>query len=263
MKVIQLSDIHLTDGYSSFLYGINPHLRLQEALKSINQYHSDADFIAITGDLADKASLKTYEIFKKISDESKLPIYPILGNHDKRDIFASCFPEFLSDGFVQYVIKKNDKVHIFLDTLVEDRSYGELCLSRMSWLKDRLEEYGDNLVYIYMHHHPIDSSMQEFDSVANFRSSEEFWGLLAKHTNVKHISFGHLHRIMHSTKHNISLHCTRGTTFQVSYQPRSEVEYLTNEENPTYAIIESMSDESVRVHHHEFMSEDKFYLGDC
>ena len=263
VKVIQLSDIHLTAEDNASLYGINPYYRLEEALKSIYVHHSDADFITITGDLTDSASSKAYAILKDMLDKNELPIYPILGNHDKRDIFANYFPNLFNDGFVQYVKKIDANVHIFLDTLVEDQSYGELCLNRLNWLEDRLKEYQQEPIYLYMHHHPIDSGLYEMDNNANFRSKKEFWDLLKNYKNVKHISFGHLHRIMHSQKCNISLHSTRSTSFQVAYQQESKVEYLTNEEQPTYAVIEMIEEENTRIHHHEFMNEDRFYLGDC
>ena len=262
MKIIQLSDIHLTQNDNASLYGINPYYRLKEALKSIHLHHSDADFIVITGDLTDSASPEAYAVLKDMLAKSELPIYPILGNHDKRDIFANYFPTLFDEGFVQYVKKVDRKVHIFLDTLVEDQSYGELCPKRLNWLKERLKEYKEESVYLYMHHHPIDSGLYEMDNDASFRSKKEFWNLLKKYKNIKHISFGHLHRIMHSIKQDISLHSTRSTSFQVAYQPNSKVEYLTNEEKPTYAVLEVLEDNNTRIHHHEFMDEDRFYKGD-
>jgi 3',5'-cyclic AMP phosphodiesterase CpdA len=262
MKIIQLSDLHLIGNKNKSLYGIDPNFRLKKALKSIEKNHSDAKFIVITGDLTDNASIQSYKFLAEIIKNCTIPIYVIVGNHDKRDVFAKYFGHLVNEGFIQFTKKIENKVHIFLDTLVENKSYGELCSSRMAWLKDRLDESTEDLVYIYMHHHPIDSGLYEMDNMANFKSSKEFWDLLKKYQNVKHISFGHLHRIMHSSKQNISLHSTRSTAFQVAYQPDSKTEYLTNEEQPTYALIEIVEEGNTRIHHHEFMNEDRFYLGD-
>jgi len=252
----------LIGGDSNSLYGIDPYDRFEQALKSINKWHSDADFIVITGDLTDCASSSAYASLRSVIKESKIPIYLILGNHDKRDIFFKYFTQFTTDSFVQYTRKIENKVFIFLDTLVEDKPYGELCKLRMKWLENILEKNNDNLVYFFMHHHPMDCGLYEMDNMANFKSSEIFWSLLKKYDNVKHISFGHIHRIMHGLKYGISLHSTRSTTFQVAYRPDKKEEFLSNEENPTYAILQSLEDDSFRVHHHEFMNEDKIYLGD-
>jgi hypothetical protein len=131
----------------------------------------------------------------------------------------------------------------------------------MKWLQEQLEKYKDDYSYIYMHHHPIESGLYEMDNDADLKLSKEFWKLLKNYPNVKHISFGHLHRIMHGIKEGISFHSTRSTTFQVAYQPDSKVEYLTNEEKPTYAVLEILNDNTTRIHHHEFIDEDRFYKG--
>jgi len=262
VKIIHLSDLHLVGGDGTSLYGIDPTFRLKMALKSIELNHNDAEFIVITGDLTDNASPKAYEKLAQVVDNYSIPINFTLGNHDKRDIFKKYFSEFSESKFIQYVKKIDNRVHIFLDTLVEECSYGELCSHRMEWLKEQLDMYSKDFVYLYMHHHPIESGLYEMDNDANFKSSGEFWNLLKKYDNIKHISFGHLHRTMHSVKQNIALHSTRSTTFQVAYQPHSKVEFLTNEERPTYAILEILDDNNVRIHHHEFMDEDRFYKGD-
>ena len=262
MKIIQLSDLHLVGEDDTSLYRINPNLRLKLALDSIEKNYKDIEFIVITGDLTDNASPKAYKSLASIVNRYNLPIYLMLGNHDRREIFKRYFPHFIDDVFAQYVKKRDNKVHIFLDTLVEDCSYGELCSSRMAWLKEQLDMYSSDFIYLYMHHHPIESGLYEMDNDAEFKSSEKFWDLLNQYQNIKHISFGHLHRIMHSIKQNITLHSTRGIGFQVAYQPNSKIEYLTNEEKPTYAVIDILDDNNTRIHHHEFMDEDRFYKGD-
>jgi 3',5'-cyclic AMP phosphodiesterase CpdA len=261
MKIIQLSDLHLTGENDKSLYGIDSYLRFKLALQSIETWHSDAKFIVITGDLTDNGCPKAYEILSEIIKNSKIPIYPILGNHDKRDIFVDYFPDFINDNFVQYVHKIDEKVYIFLDTLVQNHAYGELCSKRIDWLKDKLEKYAKNSIYVFMHHHPIKSGLYEMDTLGEFKSASLFWNLLKKYQNIKHISFGHLHRIMHGVKAGVQLHSTRSTVFQVAYRPDSKVEFLTNEENPTYAVLECMEDDSLRVHHHEFMNEDRLFSG--
>ncbi len=262
MKIIHLSDLHLVEKSKNSLYGIDPRFRLEMALKSIEKNHSDAEFIAITGDLCDSPSLGIYEMLFNLLSEIKLPVYPILGNHDNREMFLKYFPNFKSGNFVQYSKKIAGSTHIFIDTLVENASFGNLCKDRLAWLESKLNESRDSFVYLYMHHHPISSGMHEMDNDANLKSSVEFWNLLKNYENIKHISFGHLHRIMHSVKQGISLHSTRSTTFQVAYILDDKIEYLTNEENSTYAILDINHDGDVRVHHHEFLNEDRYYLGD-
>ncbi len=263
MKFIHISDTHLLGSSQLSLYGIDPEFRLKMALQSIQNSHKDARFIAITGDLANDFEFGIYEKLRDMADSIKIPIYPIVGNHDSRELFISVFPEFSSGNFVQYIKKIEDKVFIFLDTLVENEPCGELCQNRLRWLERVLDEHQSEYKYIFMHHHPIDCGLYEMDNIGAFKTKESFWNLLGKYKNIKHISFGHIHRIMHSIKGSISLHSTRSTAFEVAYKPNSEKEYLTNKENPTYAIININRDGETRVHHHEYLDEERVYLGVC
>jgi len=259
MKIIQISDTHLSGVDRGNVYGLNPAYRLKRAIKSINQFHADAAFIVITGDLADVASEGAYKILAKIISKSKVPVYPILGNHDMREAFGKAFPEYIKNGFVQYIKEAEGNTFLFLDTLVEGKRYGKLCEKRLKWLKNALVKHRKQPLYIFMHHHPVDSGLYEMDVEADFRSKKEFWELLDKRKNIRHITFGHLHRIMHANRGAVSMHSTRSTTFQVSYQPHEKLEYLTNRERPTYAVMEIDENGMGRIHHHEYLDEKVFY----
>ena len=259
MKIIQITDTHLLGADRANVYGLNAAYRLKRAIKSANASHNDAAFIALTGDLADVATPEAYILLNKIIKKSKLPVYPILGNHDSRKDFAKHFDFLNEDGFVQYVREVEGRVFIFLDTLVEGERYGKLCSKRLKWLEKILDKYTKQPLYLFMHHHPVDSGLYEMDHLANFRSTKAFWKIIDKYSNVKHITFGHLHRIMHAARKSVSMHATRSTTFQVSYQPDETLEYLTNKEKPTYAIINIMEDETLQIHHHEYLDEKRYY----
>ncbi len=263
MKFIHISDTHLIGDEYHSLYGIDPRFRLKKALQSINKWHKDAEFIVITGDLSNDGSKSSYSRLEEILKNSTLPVFPILGNHDIRDNFRQFFPQYTSDNFIQYSEKIGDKVFLFLDSVVENNQYGELCKERMAWLENQLKTHKKESIYIFMHHHPISCGLYEMDNVGNFKTQDIFWNLLKNYNNIKHISFGHIHRIMHSCKSGISLHSSRSTAFQVAFRTDCKEEYLTNEENPTYAIIDINKDGNTRVHHHEFMNEDRVYLGEC
>ena len=259
MKIIQITDTHLLGADRANVYGLNAAYRLKRAIKSVNTYHSDAAFIALTGDLADVASEAAYALLKRILKKSKIPVYPIVGNHDDRTQFSKFFDYLNEDGFVQYTEELEGKVFLFLDTLVEGERYGKLCRKRLKWLEEMLEKHQKSPLYLFMHHHPVASGLYEMDHDADFRSAKAFWKLLDRYDNVKHITFGHLHRIMQVSRKSLSMHSTRSTTFQVSYQPDEKLEYLTNKEKPTYAVIEIMNEDILRIHHHEYLDEKLYY----
>jgi len=262
VKFIHLTDTHILGREEPSLYGLNPDIMLKRALKSIKKMHSDAKFIVITGDISDNGKKLSYKKLKTLTKKNKIDIFPILGNHDNRENFSYYFPELLNNGFIQYVKIIDKKVFIFLDTLSIGNSYGELCSSRLKWLQRQLNRFKKCHIYIFMHHHPIDCGLFMMDTKSNFRSKEEFWGLLSRYENIKHITFGHIHGIQHSVKGNITMHSTRSTTFQVAYLPTKVHEFLTNEE-PTYAIVTIDDEGNITTRHHQFLTEERIFTGRC
>lgn len=262
MKIIHLSDTHIIQKSRKNLYGIDPSLRLAKALQSIQRNHGDADMIVISGDLVDTPSHEAYKTFFDIIKECQIPIYPIIGNHDDRELFFKFFPDLQNDGFAQYAIEDDDFAFLFLDTNAKDKPFGTFCSKRLEWLQENLQSVADKNIYIFMHHHPLPSGLYEMDTVANLKDKEKFWNIVEKYNNVKHIAFGHLHRITQMRKGGISLHSTKSTVFEVAYKPNEQKEYLTNEEKPTYAVL-NIDKDVLLIHHHEFLNEDCFYIGYC
>ena len=258
MKIIHLSDTHILGKLRDNLFGLSPIQRLKKALKSINKNHKDASFIVITGDLVDYATPQAYEIFNSVVNRSKIPVYPILGNHDNRELFKKYHPKLFNENFVQYDFVLEDKAFIFLDTLDQGKESGKLCKIRLKWLKSKLKEHKTKDTYIFMHHHPIECGLHEFDTNANFKTAKEFWDLLSNYNNIKHITFGHIHRDMNAVKGNITMHSCRSTTFQVALKMNEDTEYLTNKEKPAYVIMD-IKDDTIRLHEHEYLDESKYY----
>jgi 3',5'-cyclic AMP phosphodiesterase CpdA len=254
MKFIHLSDTHLLGTAGDKLYGLKPAKRLKKAFRNIQSHHADASFIVITGDLTNNGDLGGYQLLKKYADSINIPVLPLMGNHDDREIFWQVFPEWRDGEFVQYVREYNEGVFIFIDTLVGGEEYGVLCDARLQWLKSKLIKYADRQIFLFMHHHPIVSGLHRMDTVANFRSDEVFWKLLSDHGKVRHIFFGHLHRPVQASCHGIMLSSTRSTTFQVSYLEDKKEECLTNTVQPAYSIVKIDDDRTV-VQLCEYLSE--------
>ena len=259
MKIIHLTDTHILGVDRGNLYGLDVALRLEKALKSINRHHSDAKFIVITGDLVDTTTPQSYEMLRSLLENSLVEVYLIVGNHDDRNYFTATFPQHNRGPFIQYTKQINGKIFLFLDTLVPGERYGKLCTKRLGWLHKELDKHRDKPTYLFMHHHPVPCGLYEMDNIANFRTAEAFWELLEGYSNIKHIFFGHIHRVMNATKKCITMHSTRGTAFQVSYLPDTKLEYLTNKENPMYAVVEIDENDSMRIHHHEYLDEKEYY----
>jgi len=260
MKIVHLTDTHIL-GDDSKLFGIDPSDMLEKALKSINTHHKDAQFISITGDLSHNGNYNSYVQLNDILKQTNIPINLILGNHDKKIDFNKVFDICKNDKFVQYeVVIKND-VFLFLHTVVDNEEYGTLCQERLEYLQNKLEQYKNNNVYIFMHHFPLKSYLKWMDENASFMNKKDFWEIVSKYKNVKHIFTGHLHKIIHSNYKNIPVTCTKSTNFQLAYVPSTSDDYINTNEQPSYNVIEITND-SLLIHNCEFLLEDKIMQPD-
>ena len=258
MKVIHLTDTHLV-GDDANLFGINPKTALKKALLSIQKNHSDAEFIAITGDLSHNGKVESYFELQDLLKHIEIPVHLLLGNHDMKYEFNKVFDVCKNSKFVQYEKIIDEKVFLFLSTNIEFEEYGTLCDERLQFLEMKLQEYVDNDVYIFMHHFPLDSGLPWMEENASFINKNKFWSIVVKYPNVKHIFAGHLHRIISANFMGIGVNCTRSTNFQVAYTPNIQEDFITNEEKPCYEII-NIHKESILIHNHEFLDEDKVYI---
>ena len=164
MKIIQITDIHLTTEGKSIL-GRDPNLNFQNVLNHINENQYDAEVIIITGDLSDWGETSDYLRLKNIIEKNKIPIHLCIGNHDDRANFLSVFPT-LSDknGFIQNVVKLSKGSAILLDTWGPETHAGHFCMKRKDWLRETLNTVDED-VFLFLHHNIVDTKIKPVDQI--------------------------------------------------------------------------------------------------
>jgi len=262
VKVVQLSDLHLTAG-SEPLFGSSPHERLELAIDSILQSHADADFCLLTGDLADAGSEAAYAALANALRRLPMPAYLLPGNHDSRAALRRQFPQLPADGeFMQAVIDSPTGRFLLLDTVEAGAPWGSYCAERQEWLARQLAAAGDLPLYVAMHHPPLVLGIPSMDQFA-LRDTESFWSVIAPYrTRIRHLFFGHLHRPIGGSWRGIPFSCTASPNHQVAL----DLATLRGDEVPGcrepagYAVILIDAD-SVIVHHQQlFNGETSFWL---
>ena len=262
MKVVQLSDLHLTAGGEP-LFGSSPRERLELAIDSILQSHADADFCLLTGDLADAGSEAAYAALANALRRLPMPAYLLPGNHDSRAALRRQFPQLPADGeFMQAVIDSPTGRFLLLDTVEAGAPWGSYCAERQEWLARQLAAAGDLPLYVAMHHPPLVLGIPSMDQFA-LRDTESFWSVIAPYrTRIRHLFFGHLHRPIGGSWRGIPFSCTASPNHQVAL----DLATLRGDEVPGcrepagYAVILIDAD-SVIVHHQQlFNGETSFWL---
>ncbi|GKW38534.1 phosphodiesterase [Pectobacterium carotovorum] len=250
MKLIQLSDLHLT-AQGGNLHGRDPEQQLKAAIADINAHHRDADLVVISGDLSDDGSAASYAFLASALAELQLPWRVTMGNHDNREMFLAQFPTLVDEnGFVQSVTAVGEDCIILLDSLQAGEVGGTLCSARLAWLEQQLQAAEEKNVFLFLHHPPMSIGLPALDSVRLApEAADALSQVCHRFGNVRHISAGHVHRPASGGWRGISFSTVRGTNHQSAL--RFAPGFETSLEAPQYAIFLA-TEEGHTVHFHDF-----------
>lgn len=254
MKIIQLSDLHLT-GSNALLYGSSPEARLNAAVDSIMHEHRDAAFCLLSGDLADNGTIEAYAALSAITARLPMPFYLLAGNHDDRSALLHAFPALQVDesGFIQSAIDAQQGRFLLLDTLQPGKPWGVYCAQRLAWLRRQLEDASARCFWIVMHHPPLAVGIPSMDQYA-LQDPQTFYALLAPYkSRIRHMFFGHVHRPIGGSWHGIPFSVVRSPNHQVALDLHTSPEVPKCDEAPGYAVV-LIDDSAVVVHHHDFQT---------
>ncbi|HTD89677.1 MAG TPA: phosphodiesterase [Burkholderiales bacterium] len=261
MKIIQISDLHLTDS-NAMLFGRHPQAQLKAAVDSVLRDHQDAAFCLLSGDLADAGTDSAYAALAAITARLPMPVYPLVGNHDDRSALLRAFPSLQHDewGFIQSAVDTPHGRFLLLDTLDPGKPWGEYCETRQAWLRQQLTDVSVSCFWIVMHHPPLAVGIPSMDQYA-LKDQQAFYALLAPfQSRIRHLFFGHLHRPIGGSWHGIPFSVVRSPNHQVALDMKTRSEVPGCHEAPGYAVV-LIDETTVIVHHHDFQTHgERFWL---
>lgn len=212
-KFVWLSDLHFVA--EGTVQKHNPRKRLEAAISHINANHSDARFCVISGDMVDRGTEEDYAALGKALQSLQMPFYPMVGNHDNRELFRRHMPlpNNSMKEFVQFVIETDDAVLLCLDTLDFGVDAGDFCAERQAWLSEKLDQYTERPVLLLMHHPPMPLGlpMQDQDRMLD---GLEFLEQIKERSNIVHMCIGHVHRPVTGTVYGIPFTTMRSVLYQ-------------------------------------------------
>ena len=234
MKFIHITDLHLVPEGEK-LWGLDPLARLNLCLADIAAHHADAAFCVISGDLTERGDVESYKALEACLRDFKIPVHLMMGNHDIRLNFKAVFGEGDENGFVQKHWALHGQHFICLDTLKGGASSaGLLDDARRTWLRAALEKAAGAPTFIFMHHPPFAIHHPLMDLIP-LEDGEGFGDLLSDH-NVRHIFFGHAHRIISGQWRGISFSALPSLNHQLPLVGGS-VQTVYSDEPPMYSVV--------------------------
>lgn len=147
------------------------------------------------------ADVRKSQIGRRVLRQAKsfppcpFPVYPCLGNHDKRANFAAHFPHIpMPNGFAQYAVALDGLRLVVIDTLEVGRHGGGFCHIRAAWLRATLEEDRETPTLIVMHHPPLESGIDWMSTHPDEPWVQRFSDAIAGHGQIHSVVCGHIHR---------------------------------------------------------------------
>jgi 3',5'-cyclic-AMP phosphodiesterase len=225
MLIAQLTDLHIKSERRKAYGVVDTSAMLEVAVAHLLRVHSEVDCVLLTGDLVDHGTADDYSLLRELLgpllDRFGSDVYLIPGNHDERAALAQAFPEHThlakNQEHLHYTVSlaPNDGLRLVaLDTVVPGQSHGELCDERLHWIEECLCEHHAPTL-IAMHHPPFASGIAHMDKIS-LRNPERFEAIVKRHSHIKRIVCGHLHRSVHTVFGGVLASSCPSTAHQVA-----------------------------------------------
>lgn len=154
LKIIHVSDLHITDG-SHFV---------QEAFEQgVGMVNSlDADLVVCSGDAVHQGLRDEYELSVSFLNKFEHPVVYAIGNHDVRNVGRGMFEELV--GPAEGVYEADDYFLLVFDSTIPDLNNGRFGRRAIRRLRHALRDAPrDKLKLVMFHHHllPIPNTGRE------------------------------------------------------------------------------------------------------
>lgn len=187
LRVVQITDLHLTANPESKLYGVDTTKSLEKVIGAIKGLPKQPDVIVATGDIAEDGSEASYRRLQDLFAGMTIPTYVLPGNHDNATEMRRCF------GCAPFYYTSSARIQdwgfVFLDSQVESQSHGRVDLVE---LESQLRELDGCPVLIALHHTPTCVCPSNGCKLTN---ATEFTALLKNYANVIGVIAGHTHTV--------------------------------------------------------------------
>jgi 3',5'-cyclic-AMP phosphodiesterase len=197
MLICQISDLHIRVR-GKLSYGVvDTSGMLKRCVEHILALKQQPDIVIATGDLTDFGRADEYAHLRELLSPLSMPLYLIPGNHDDRKNMIDAFPDhaYLNafPPFIQYAIEYLPMRILAIDTVIPEKSGGELCEKRLTWLAQKLEAAPDQPTIIVMHHPPFKTFIGHMDNIG-LDNADTLKKIVQRHPQIERILCGHLHR---------------------------------------------------------------------
>ncbi len=235
LRIVQISDIHLFGNKEKTLLGVKTEESFQAVVKLLLADAMSPDLILLTGDLAQDGSEAAYLRIADALRMVQVPIYYVPGNHDDSQVMKQVYLRENISVLKHIVL---DRWHfILLDSQKPGAVEGYLSRTELNFLQNALQMYPDRHAVIVFHHPPVLVGSAWLDRIG-LTNSHELQKILALHSGVNMVLFGHVHQRYENEMNGVKYYSTPSTCFQFK---KDSDDFALDRVTPAYRWIELYS----------------------
>ncbi len=240
-RIIQMTDCHLGSAPNATLLGLNTDQSLHDVLELIQAEQQNIAACICTGDISIDGKENSYRRFLSITREYlSCPLAWLPGNHDSSAVMARLeHPNKPANR----TLSVNGWLIILLDSSVPNQTHGELAASEIAFLSETLDANPTSPTLVMLHHQPVPMGSHWIDQHI-IDSRKAFWAAIKEHTQVKCVSWGHVHQAFEQHNGAQLLLATPSTCVQ--FKPQCE-EFTIDTSMPGYRWLDLYPDGQIKT----------------
>lgn len=215
LRVLQLTDTHLTADAAGTLLGMPPHETLRRVVAAART--EAPDLVLHTGDLVQDRTPAAYAALGPLLRPLEAPCYWIPGNHDAEPMMGAALSgapfrprrSFEAGGWR----------FLLLNSAVPGKVHGRLSARTLQWLDAQLTAHADAPTLIALHHAPVPVDAAWLAPL-NLQHPERLRARVDTHPQVRLVLFGHIHQALDARWEQAALYGCPSTCFQ--FAPHTE-----------------------------------------
>ncbi|MEM1411173.1 MAG: metallophosphoesterase [Pseudomonadota bacterium] len=187
MKLVQVTDCHVTGSPEQLYRGADPRQHLLEVIEAAHAWQPD--LVLATGDLSEDGSEESYVFLAEAFSHFEAPVIATPGNHDHAERLQAHFAHCAVRGPLTF---EDDWQGMVLGSARSGLIGGRLDDEQLDAL-DRLLGADDRPAFLALHHQPWPVGSPWIDRWA-LEEPDRFRALLERHTRVRLVLWGHVHQ---------------------------------------------------------------------
>lgn len=200
LKILQLSDCHLSADREADYRGQNADRNLQKLLPVMRAW--DPDRVLLTGDLSEDAAPAAYARAAVMLGTIGAPLLTIPGNHDEPDEMKKHFSQGPWNG--PYTEEVGPWLLALTDSTVPGQISGNFSQHDLERLDMKLRGSKAEFVLVALHHQPVPVNAPWIDRYA-LENADRFFSYIDSDPRVRCIVWGHVHQEFRSQRNGVAL----------------------------------------------------------